>query len=105
MLTINEKSRQVFELHFEDENREEFIPDTVRYRLHNPSTDEELVGWVSVEPTEDTMLITIPSTANRMLNTSLAYEPRILTVQSDHDTDDQLSEELEYRIRNLSGFT
>jgi hypothetical protein len=49
--------------------------------------------------------IVIPAASNRILNTGNAYETRILTVQSDYDTDDQLSAEREYRIKNLSGFS
>lgn len=113
MLTVPEKTRLQFLFVPEDEEREEFTPDTLRYRLHEPVSDTELIPWTSFTINEpgalatdrDPFIITIPSTANRMLNTSNAYEARILTVQSDHDTDDQLSADFEYRVRNLSGFT
>lgn len=103
MLTIPEKSRQAFVLIFEDEALARFTPETVRYRLHDPDTNQELIGWTSVTP-DESVLITIPSTANRIIDDSLAYETRVLTIQSDYDTDDQLSEDYVYRVQNLSGF-
>lgn len=103
MLTIPEKSRQGFSFVFEDEDLKRFTPGTIRYRLHNPSTDVELIGWTDVVP-DSAVSVVIPSTANRVTNDSLAYETRCLTVQSDQDTDDQLSQEYLYRVKNLSGF-
>jgi len=104
MLTIPEKSRQGFSFIFEDENLEPFIPGTIRYRVHDPETTLELVPWTSVDP-DSTVTVIIPATANRITDTSKAYESRIVTVQSDYDTDEQLSEDREYRVKNLSGFS
>lgn len=104
MLTIPEKSRQGFAFIFEDEDLEAFTPDTVRYRLHDPDTDQELIGWTTVTPGQ-TVTVVIPASANRILDDSLAYEMRVLTVQSDYDTDEQLSKDYVYRVQNLSGFS
>jgi hypothetical protein len=103
VLTILEKSRQGFSFIFEDEDIQPFTPTTVRYRLHDPETDQELVGWTDVTP-DSTVTVIIPASANRILDDSKAYEMRTLTVQSDQGTDDQLSQERTYRVQNLSGF-
>ena len=105
MPTIREKSRQRFELIFEDESRERFTPGTVRYRLDDRTNGctTEVIGWTDAIP-DTSIEILIPSDSNRILNTCNAYEVRLLTVQSDFDTDDQLSEDYEYRVRNLKGF-
>jgi hypothetical protein len=104
VLTVQEKSRAGFAFIFEDEELQAFIPTTVRYRLHDPDSNRELIAWTSVEPSAE-ILVVIPATANDIEDANLAFERRILTVQSDYDTDDQLSQEREYRIQNLSGFT
>lgn len=104
MLTIPEKSRQGFSFIFEDEDLQQFTPGTVRYRVHDPDTDLELLEWTSVAP-DGTVSIILPASINRIVDDSNAFETRVLTVQSDYDTDNQLSKHLEYRVENLSGFT
>ena len=103
MLTIPEKSRQGFSFIFEDEDLQPFLPETVRYRVHDPDTDLELLPWTSVSP-DTTVMVILPATINRIVDDSNAYETRVLTVQSDYDTDDQLSQDRTYRVQNLSGF-
>lgn len=105
MLTVREKSRQKFRVVFEDERRLRFTPATIRYRLDDQTDGEatEIIGWTSVSPAPS-VEITIPSSANRILEDDNPYEYRVLTIQSDYDTDNQLSEEETYRVKNLSGF-
>jgi hypothetical protein len=103
MLTIREKSRQKFTVVFEDEDRRRFTPTTIRYRLHDKDSEQELIAWTSVTP-QSSVEITIPATANRILDDDQRYETRVLTIQSDYDTDAQLSEDEEYKVKNLSGF-
>ncbi len=103
MLTIREESRQVFRVEFVDEDRQRFIPDTARYRLDDKDSGTVLVDWTTMTPAL-TVDITIPASANRILNDCNRYETRVLTIQSDYDTDQQLSDDEEYRVRNLSGF-
>lgn len=106
MLTIKEGSRQKFRFVFEDENRAVFIPSTVRYRVDDVTegTPVEVVAWTAVTPS-DAMDITLPATANVILNDSHPYEDRILSVQSDWGTPDQLTRDEPFRIQNLPGFT
>jgi hypothetical protein len=107
VLTIPEKSRQGFSFLFEDEDLVPFTPSTVRYRLHDADTNQEVIGWTSVTvlPGETSVVVIIPASANAILDDNNAYETRTLTVQSDFDTDDQLSQDRTYRVQNLSGFT
>jgi len=101
--TIPEKSRKGFSFIFEDEELQPFLPVTVRYRVHDPETDQELLPWTNVTP-DTTVMVVIPATINRILDDSKAYETRVVTVQSDYDTDQQLSQDRSYRVQNLSGF-
>jgi hypothetical protein len=107
VITIREKSRQKFRVVFEDEDRQPFLPLTIRYRLDDKSDDcgspTTIIDWTSVAPQTE-IEITIPSEANRILNSSNAFERRVLTIQSDYDTDSQLSNDEEYLVRNLAGF-
>jgi hypothetical protein len=103
LLTVPEKSRQGFAFIFEDEDRRQFTPVTARYRVHNPETEVELVPWTTVTPA-GTVNIVVPASAHQIADDTVAYELRVITVQSDYDTDDQLSQDRTYRVQNLSGF-
>lgn len=111
MLTINEGSRQRFQFVFEDETRQKFIPSTARYRLDDITEDckQEVIGWtdidMSVVTLEQPAQILIPSTANAILHNGRRFETRVLSVQSDYGTDDQLSDDESYKVKNLRGFT
>lgn len=99
---VNERSRAGWRFIPEDEDLEPFTPDTMRWRLHDKDTGVELVAWTDVDPTDPQVIV--PADANRILDDSNAYETRILTVQSDYGTDNQLSNDREYRVVNLAGF-
>jgi hypothetical protein len=103
--TIREKSRYRFSVDFRDEDRQLFVPTTIRYRLDDRTNGytTTVIDWTTVSP-QSVIEILIPSDANRILNTCNPYENRLLTIQSDYDTDNQLSEDHEYLVRNLKGF-
>ena len=105
MLTIMEQSRQKFSVSFKDETYALFMPGSVRYRLDDVTVPEwptVVLDWQTISP-DTSVEITIPSSANSILNNRNPYEERVLTIQSDFGTDDQLSEELSYRIVNMQG--
>jgi|SRR5689334_744256 len=105
MLTIQEQSRQKFSVSFKDETYALFTPGSIRYRLDDvtiPEWPTVVLDWQTVVP-DTTVEITIPSSANSILNDRNPYETRVLTIQSDFGTDDQLSTELNYRVRNMPG--
>lgn len=105
MLTISEGSRQKFAISFKDEDYQPFLPTSVRYRLDDKTDDitTVILDWQTVTP-DYRVEITIPSSANAILNDANSYETRVLTIQSDYGTDNQLSEDETYRVRNLKGF-
>jgi hypothetical protein len=106
MLTISEQSRQKFAVSFKDEDYQPFVPTTIRYRLDDKTDDRTTVilDWTLVDIPDSRIEILIPSSANAILNDQNAYETRVLTIQSDYGTDNQLTEDETYRIRNLQGF-
>jgi len=106
MRPVRELSRKKFRVTFEDEDRALFLPLTARYRLDDitTGTKQEIIGWTVIAP-QTSVEITIPSDANRILNDSNRFEQRLLTVQTDYDTDNQLSTDEEYVVENLEGFT
>lgn len=105
MLTISEGSRQKFAVSFKDEDYQPFLPTSIRYRLDDKTDDitTVILDWQTITP-DYRVEITIPSSANAILNDQNVYETRVLTIQSDYGTDNQLSEDETYRVRNLKGF-
>jgi hypothetical protein len=105
MLTVREESRQDFDVAFLDKAGQRFVPTTVRYRLDDVTDGEttELIAWTEIAPARLVEII-IPATANRILDDDNKYELRVFTVQSDYGTDNQLSHDETYKVRNLSGF-
>jgi hypothetical protein len=106
MLTILEQSRQKFAVSFKDETYALFVPGSVRYRLDDITIPEQptvVLDWQTIPP-DTSVEITIPSSANSILNDRNPYETRVLTIQSDYGTDSQLSQDLSYRVRNMPGF-
>lgn len=106
MLTISEQSRQKFAVSFKDEDYQPFVPTTIRYRLDDKTDDitTVILDWQTVDTPDSRVEILIPSSANAILNDLNEYETRVLTIQSDYGTDNQLSEDEVYRVRNLGGF-
>lgn len=102
---IREKSACTWRVRFQNFDRQPVTPATVRYRLDDRTTGQstEVIGWTDLAA-QAVATIVIPAGANRILNSSNPFETRVLTVQCDADLDTQFSDEIEYRIRNLSGF-
>jgi len=105
MLTIAEQSRQKFAFSFKDEDYQPFVPATIRYRLDDKTDDitTVILDWQIASTPDSRIEILIPSSANAILNDRNDYETRVLTIQSDYGTDNQLTEDVTYRVRNLSG--
>lgn len=115
MQFVPEQSRAGWRFLYEDEDLKPFAPATAQHRVHDKDTGQELLSWTAdavetIAGPGSTLKasfsdIVIPASVNRILNDSNAYETRVITVQSDFGTDDQLTAEREYRVKNLSGFT
>lgn len=103
-MRIFPESSQVWaEVRFVDKDDRPFVPATARWRLEDRDTELELVPWTAITP-DKKVDVAIPATANRILSDVNDTEKRVLTVQSDYGTDNQLSQEIAYKVTNLAGF-
>lgn len=105
MLRVPERSAKSFVATFYATEETFFTPSAARYRLHDRDSNTELIPWTSILSLNTRVTITIPASANRILNDANNREVKVLTVQSDFDTDSQQSEQLLYLVENLSGFS
>lgn len=105
MIVVREQSRQKFAVSFQGEDLKLFVPGSVRYRLDDRTDNcvRQVLDWQDVTP-DTSVEITVPASANTILNNSNRFELRVLTVQTDYGTDNQLSADETYRLQNLRGF-
>ncbi len=77
-----------------------YTPTNARYRVDDLNTRTNHVAWTTVTPSTR-MTITVPATANTVENRSFAEETKVLTIQTDYGTANQVSDEREYIVKNL----
>lgn len=104
METVPEGSRKTYYATFKDDDGEQVTPTTARYRVHDEDSETELVAWTAITPA-GRVTITIPASANEIIDDANTREVKVLTVQADEGTDNQQSKQVRYQVMNLSGFT
>jgi hypothetical protein len=77
------------------------VPTTLRYRVENPETGAEIVGWTTVTPDDET---TITVTQNTLSGCE-PEERRALIVEADHGLSSCDVAMRNWWIRNLAGVT
>ena len=77
-------------------------PTTVRYRIDDCLTKNELVAWTSLTPSTE-MTIAIPASVNAIINSNRATpEVKVITVEIDKDLTTQHFEEYTYKVKDLN---
>ncbi len=83
-----------------DVNNEAYIPTTARYRVDDCTTKQAMVAWTDLTPSA-AMTITIPGTANTIINDCSRTEEKTVTVQLDQGLSSQQNGDYRYKIKNL----
>lgn len=104
MLSVNEGSRLPLTFKLFDFATTPIEPTTLRYRIECESTGRELVAWTEVTPAAVTSLI-IPASVNAIQSRSNSFELKTMTVEADADTDNAITEEYTWRVKNFLGIT
>ena len=100
-MRINESSQAQITVEFYDFSFALAAPATIRYKLTDEETETELVPWTTLTPAES-VVFTIPATANRIINDRRKWEPKVLTVQTDEGLASQHTEQEVYEVVNLA---
>jgi hypothetical protein len=107
MHVINEQSSFSVRAKFYADGNVNQEPNTVRWRLKDVTNNRIVRDWTSVD-TGASVDITVPASDNAVYGNDTKnrrrFEDRVLVVQADAGTDEQCSDEIAYRIRNLKGF-
>lgn len=101
-INVNERSVLTFTIVPLDEQGQEFVPVTARYRVDDVLTSTELIAWTSVGTPSVLMTIEIPAPTHDMIDMNLAFEKKVFTFSTDFGTDQEHNEQSEYQVRNLS---
>ena len=100
--TINEKTGITVTVRPKDTTGTAYTPTTARYRVDDCRSGKELVAWTTIVTPSTAMPITIPGTANAILNSDRKTpETKVLTVNTDEGLSTQHYEEYKYRVKDL----
>lgn len=104
MTTFNEKSVGTFTSRPIKEDDGVFVPSNARYRVDDADTRTNLVPWTDMTPAV-AMTITVPASANRIVQSSNRREKHILTIATDYNTDNEHNEQKDFWVKNLDLIT
>jgi hypothetical protein len=100
---INENSKHSVTVKFRDEDGRPYVPDTIHYRIDCETTKQAVLGVTEFTPAGSSVTISVTPTQNSILKDGNKRELKTLTVYADYDTDDQVTEIVQWYVRNLRG--
>jgi hypothetical protein len=102
MKRVNERTRVVLLVSFENEDRRLTAPATMRWRVYCETTGSNITDWADeTVPATGQVEIEIPASATAILNDSNYRETKVVAVEADYGTDNQASDEFRIDVKNL----
>lgn len=99
----NELSQVIITVKPINPDGQSYIPVTLRYKVNDCLSGNELVPFTSVTPTSREMTITIPPEVNAIINNRLRNpEKKVVTLNTDQGLITEHFEQYTYRVKNLS---
>ena len=77
-----------------------FTPTNARYRVDDLKSRNALVALTTLTASTS-MEITIPESVNDIIDSTLAFETKVVTIEIDHGTTSAHRDEYLYRVKNL----
>lgn len=102
---VNEGSASDIVSTLVDETGAAFTPTTARYRLDDLTSGTEVIAWTTIATPSSSMTVTIPATANVIVDTNLPEETKVFTLESDFGTSAAQTQDFRYQVRNLRFIT
>jgi hypothetical protein len=75
------------------------VPTTLRWKHDCKTTQSSVLEWADITP-GSTVNLTVPASANAIINSNNAYETKRITVQANAGTDEQINAVLDYDVVN-----
>ena len=102
MKRVNERTRVVLLVSFENENRVLTAPATMRWRVYCETTGTNITEWTTeAVPSTGQVQIEIPASATAILRDSNYRETKVIAVEADAGTNNQASDEFRLDVKNL----
>ena len=102
MTTINERTTSRIQITFVDFDGDPAQPTAATWRLDDLTSGESVVAETALTPTDGVAVLTIPPSAAAILTATNRTETRRLTVVAEYgSSDDQVTEEMDFEVRNL----
>lgn len=102
---VNEASVAYLKMSFLNKEKVLAAPAAITYAVQCMTTGTQIIAETSVASPADTVEITIPSSANAIINQANRYELRRVTVRTAFGDGQSHNEQFDYRVRNLSEVT
>lgn len=99
--TVNEGSAAYVTIVPRNRTGAVFTPGTLRYRLDDLASGASIIDWTSATPSTS-VEITIPASANAIINSALSEETKVFTFEFDAGTSTAYTDETCYDVENLS---
>lgn len=100
--SVNEGSHLSFTARFYDADGTAAAPTSVRYKVEDIETEENMVSWTTASAAT-AVSFTIPASANVIEDESNRRERRLLTVEANQGTDTAYSASTYYDVINVLG--
>lgn len=98
----NELTRVKFEVTFLSDDLTPTAPSTARWRAYCATTNTDLTEWADISvPPNGRVEIELPASMTRIISNSNRTETRVLAVEANYGTEDQVSDEHEIIVKNL----
>jgi hypothetical protein len=104
MNTVKEASVCTVRARFFDGNDVPATPTSARWRLRDVTNDRLLQDWTPITVTSDTAQIVVPASLNAISNDRRRYQEHALSVQANVGETEQYTDEVRYKVQNLSAF-
>lgn len=104
MNIVKESSACTIRARFFDENDVPATPTTAQWRLRDVTNNRVLQDWTTINVTSSTVQIVVPASLNAISNDRRAYQEHALSVQANVGDSEQYTDEVRYKVQNLSAF-
>lgn len=80
-------------------------PSVATYRVHDKASQTELVAETPLTITNPVVISLLGGIANRIVNSALGRETRVVTIHGEYGAEDDVNESFEYQVANLRFLT
>lgn len=102
VIKINERTRQRLEITFIDEQNVPIQPTSARWRAYCDTTGTDLTDWADLSVQSNGKAdLQLPASLFAIINPANRFEEKVIAAEAYAGTDDQVSSEQVFQVKNL----